>query len=228
MSLLDFGLHSRFGRLQILIYHRVLEAFDPLRADEVTVERFNQHCQWLSRSFNVLPLPEAFHRMQEGTLPPRAVCITFDDGYLDNVTHALPILKAHHLSASFFIATGFLQNTNMFNDLIIESIRQYNGVLQLDLKSFDCSILPGKLEAIKCLIQSIKPMNPAYRLLALKEWLPKISELPPLMMSDIGVKELAYAGMHIGAHTVNHPILAHSTDEEAFQEIEGSKNHLEN
>lgn len=227
MNLLDLGFQARFGRLQILIYHRVLEDFDPLRADEVTIKRFRKHCQWLSSSFNVLPLPEAFHRLQEGTLPPRATCITFDDGYQDNVTHALPILKSFRLNATFFIATGFLNQTNMFNDVIIETLRPFDGTLHLKTGTYDCSNLTGKLQAIRHLIQSIKPLSPTERALALADEL-QSTKLAPLMMTDIGVKKLASAGMHIGAHTINHPILAKLTEGEALSEIEGSKTYLEN
>ncbi len=42
---------------------------------------------------NVLPLEHAVARLAQGALPPRALCITFDDGYADNYEVALPLLK---------------------------------------------------------------------------------------------------------------------------------------
>jgi hypothetical protein len=112
------------ARLSILIYHRVLPETDPLFPDEATVETFDTQLALLKAVFNVLPLPEAVARLKAGTLPSRAACITFDDGYADNVTYALPILQEYGLHATFFIATAYLNGGRMFNDTVIESIRR--------------------------------------------------------------------------------------------------------
>ena len=63
---------------------------------------------WVRDWFNVLPLSEAASRLAQGTLPARALSITFDDGYADNREIAAPILQRLGLSATFFIATSFL------------------------------------------------------------------------------------------------------------------------
>ncbi|MCK7493591.1 MAG: polysaccharide deacetylase family protein [Comamonadaceae bacterium] len=57
-------------------------------------------------------------RLGEGTLPARALAITFDDGYADNHDVALPILRRHGLNATFFVATGFLDGGIMWNDVL--------------------------------------------------------------------------------------------------------------
>jgi hypothetical protein len=112
------------AKLSILIYHRVLPVPDPLFPTETTVESFDAQLGLLKSLFNVLPLPEAVARLKAGTLPARAASITFDDGYADNFTRALPILQKHGLHATFFIATAYLDGGRMFNDTVIESIRQ--------------------------------------------------------------------------------------------------------
>ena len=96
------------ARLSILIFHRVLSARDPLVPEEIDAPRFDQICRWLKASFNVLPLDAAVASLKAGTLPQRAACITFDDGYADNFRVAMPILQQQGLTATFFIATGFL------------------------------------------------------------------------------------------------------------------------
>jgi peptidoglycan/xylan/chitin deacetylase (PgdA/CDA1 family) len=112
------------ARLSILIFHRVLPKADPLFPDEVDAERFDHICAWVRQWFNVLPLPDAARRLREGSLPPRALAITFDDGYADNFDVALPILQRHGLVASFFVATGFIDGGRMWNDTLIESVRR--------------------------------------------------------------------------------------------------------
>ena len=111
------------ARLQVLIFHRVLPVPDPLFPDEVDARRFDELCGWLKGWFNMLSLDDAVARIKTGTLPTRAACITFDDGYADNYQVALPILRRHGLTATFFVATGFLDGGRMWNDTVIESVR---------------------------------------------------------------------------------------------------------
>jgi len=46
---------------------------------------------------------------QLGSEPPKTVAVTFDDGWLNNFTHAFPILQAHAVPATFFCTTDHLQ-----------------------------------------------------------------------------------------------------------------------
>ena len=115
------GLNSR---LSILMYHRVLAQPDPLFPGEGNTETFNQEMSWLAACFRIMPLHEAVQKLHQDKLPPRAACITFDDGYADNAEIALPILQKHGIFATFFISTGFLDGGRMWNDTIIELVRQ--------------------------------------------------------------------------------------------------------
>ena len=110
--------------LNILLYHRVLDKPDPLSPYELHIQRFNKQMKWVNRFFNVLDLAEAVEKLQSNSLPPRALCITFDDGYKDNHKNALPILEKYGLTATFFIATGFLNNGIMWNETDIERLRR--------------------------------------------------------------------------------------------------------
>ena len=110
------------ARLSILIFHRVLPGPDPLQPDVPEAQRFEQILRWVARWFQVLPLDEAVARLAARTLPARAVAITFDDGYADNATVALPVLKRVGFPATFFIATSFLDGGRMWNDTVIESV----------------------------------------------------------------------------------------------------------
>jgi len=80
-------------RLSVLVYHRVLDNKDVFRRDMPTVEEFDEQMLWVSRFFNVCSLTEAVDGLKKNTLPKRALVITFDDGYKDNVTSALPVFE---------------------------------------------------------------------------------------------------------------------------------------
>lgn len=230
------GLMSPAGekaRLSVLIFHRVLSEPDPLFPGEMHASRFHEVCAWLKSWFNVLPLDEAVLHLKAGTLPTRAACITFDDGYADNHQVAMPILQRHGLTATFFIATGFLNGGRMWNDTVIEAIRG-SKVSTLDLSSMRLGCYPLKSVeerrvAIAALINQIKYLSVEERI-NITEQVANVAgmKLPDnLMMTSHEVKAMRFAGMQVGAHTVSHPILARLTDEQARKEIRDSKIFLE-
>lgn len=224
------------GRLSTLIFHRVLPAPDPLFPAEIDAQRFESVCAWIRKWCNVLPLDEAVARLRSQSLPERACAITFDDGYADNYHVARPILQRHGLSATFFIATGFLDGGRMWNDTIIESVRS-SPLPALDL----CALLgPGfeavpiasveeKRAAIDSLIGRIKYLPVTERAALVEQIKVQARAEPPvnLMMTSTEVIQMRRAGMQIGAHTVSHPILARMDAGAARTEIAQSKRFLE-
>ena len=221
------------ARLSVLMFHRVTPQPDPIFPDEMHAERFDALCAGLKRWFNVLPLDEAARRLGDGTLPSRALCITFDDGYADNREVALPILQRHGLAAVFFITTGYLDGGRMWNDSLIETVRACR-LPELDLEPLGLGrhalgSFEQKRQAAQALIRQVK-YQPVARRLELCEQIAERAgvELPTdLMMSSAQVVELHRAGMQIGAHTLSHPILAKLDESEARAEILGSKQQLE-
>ena len=224
------------GRLSVLILHRVRPAIDPLFPDEVHADRFDRLCAWISGWFNVLPLDQAVERLRGGTLPARALAITFDDGYADNHDTALPILQRHGLCATVFIATGFIGGGRMWNDTVIESVRRsplpvldLQGTLAAALGCLALGSMAQRRTAIAQIIGDIKYLPAAER----DAWVQAVAErssaaLPDnLMMSAPQIQALHRAGMQIGAHTVSHPILARLPRAAAEREIADSKQALE-
>lgn len=221
------------GRLCIFIFHRVLPQPDPLFPDEPCVRRFDEMMGWLAGWFNVLPLDEAVERLHRGLLPARAAAITFDDGYADNLLHATPILIKHNLTATFFIATGFLDGGVMWNDIIIESIRTARNP-EIDLGWLGLGVLSiasidEKRSAIEQVLRGIKHRPCAERDEAVESIrLICAGNVPrDLMLATTQLQELREGGMSIGAHTVSHPILARHPDAAARQEIADSRDFLE-
>lgn len=226
-------------KLSILIFHRVLERPDPLFPGEVDARQFDQICAWVTQWFHVMPLADAIQALYAQALPSRALAITFDDGYADNATVAVPILARHGLHATFFIATGFLDGGCMWNDGIIEAVRR-TALPALPLAGLDLGegagthALPldsvaARQAAIRHLIGHAKYLPHDARLAASAAVLQRAEVVPPtdLMMSSAQVSAMAQAGMALGGHTVTHPILKGMPAARARDEIEQGRRTLE-
>lgn len=221
------------GRLCILIYHRALAAHDPILHDEIDAATLECHMAFLAAEFNVLPLGEACTHLARGSLPPRAACITFDDGYADNEQVALPMLKRHGLQATFFVSTAYSDGGIMFNDAVIEAVRVAPAGLH-DLSRFGVgtrylSDSASRRAAIDALLRKLKYLPVAERAARAGQVAEALGATLPrnLMMRPAQIRRLHDEGMEIGAHTVNHPLLAMVGMEEAREEITGSKRRLE-
>lgn len=226
------SLGSLRSRLSILIYHRVLAEPDALFPDEIDARRFEQQLGFLKANFNIIPLREAVEGLRNDSLPPRAACLTFDDGYADNADIALPLLQKHGVPATVFVATGFLGGGRMWNDTIIELIRNAPAAIDLSAAGygvFALDTVAQRRDAIAALLGKLKYVPMEQRRLQVEA----IAALVPvslprdLMMSVAQVRQLHQAGIEIGAHTVNHPIIARLPAAAARQEIADGKAALE-
>src|SRR5690349_3586681 len=221
------------ARLTVLIYHRVLRAKDPLLPFEPDAREFDQRMRWIRNWFNVLPVPDAVQRLRQRSLPSRALCVTFDDGYADNLDIALPILRRHGVSATFFIATGFLDGGRMFNDTVIEAVRRTPAdVLNLqdiDLGKHSLTSLGDRRNAINAILPKLKRLEPAEREARVNAIAKRSGVHLPndLMSTSERLRDLSRHGGIIGAHTQNHAILSAVDSVTAKREIETGRADLE-
>jgi peptidoglycan/xylan/chitin deacetylase (PgdA/CDA1 family) len=218
--------------LLVLIYHRVLPRADPLLRDEPDAAAFAGQMDLIRQNFNILPLSAAVERLARRDLPTRAVCITFDDGYANNCEVALPILSERGIPATVFVAPGFLSGGRMFNDTVIEAIRRAPAELDLTDINLGRHLLTddeSRTTAISHILPVLKYLPPRERLERAATIAERVgAELPSdLMMTAEQVRRLHRAGIEIGAHTVNHPILAKLDDATALLEIGASKHKLQ-
>ena len=99
-------------RIVVLLYHRVS---DEMR-DSLTVgiEQFDTQMAWLRRHHRVASIADIVRgNVPRDTARP-VVAVTFDDGYLDNYEHAVPILLRHQVPAAFFVSTGMIGTNKGF------------------------------------------------------------------------------------------------------------------
>jgi peptidoglycan/xylan/chitin deacetylase (PgdA/CDA1 family) len=218
--------------LLVLIYHRVLATPDPLLRTEPSAAEFAAQMDLVKSLCHVLPLSEAVERLLSGTLPPRSLCITFDDGYANNRIVAAPILAQRRLPATVFVATGFIGGGRMWNDTIIESVRRAGTELDLRRLGLGCYTLSddvSKCRAIDETLRALRYKGFDERSAAVAAIAERIGHALPddLMMTEQHIKELASFGIEVGAHTIGHPILAQIDGEKAWHEVAGSKAALE-
>jgi peptidoglycan/xylan/chitin deacetylase (PgdA/CDA1 family) len=98
----------------VLMYHRVAEPESDVWELAVSPERFEQHLQLLKKMGNVVPLQQLARSINSYHLPQNCISITFDDGYIDNFEIAKPLLEKYKIPATFFIASGKIENESEF------------------------------------------------------------------------------------------------------------------
>lgn len=220
--------------LSILIYHQVLEQPDPFRAGDPDAKTFDWHMRLISRYFTPLSLPEALSLQQQGSLPANAVCVTFDDGYVNNLTVAEPILAKYNVPATVFVATAFSAGNNMWNDRILDLFSQTQHKAKLDLRDVNLGLVtPDSTEQRRHLagkvLMTLKYQPVEQRLENVQKLIDANGGITeePRMMSPEQIVTLRKKGVNIGAHTHNHPILKGMANEDVRDEINTSQSLLE-
>lgn len=224
-----------FGK-QIIIYHGVTNnAITDINARFISTQLFEQQIAYFKKHFNVVTLEDYFN----GTTHPDklTLAITFDDGYLNNLIEALPILEKHKIPATFFITTVQQFNANilwadaldLFRYTTIKNTFEFNGIIyQKSKKEFTSK--HGSLKQLlkqsdwklkKQLIELVLKSNSFINNESLKPYHQLLSEKDIITLSKSHYAE-------IGSHALYHNCLTQITLNEAKNELVTSKTYLEN
>lgn len=113
------------GAVPVLVYHSIAsEAAPAFRRWTVAPDRFACHMNHLaSEGYQPLTVTEYARRLAASDVPSRPVVITFDDGYADFRSHALPLLRNYGLKATLFVTTGYIGGTSQWLRRVGESSR---------------------------------------------------------------------------------------------------------
>jgi peptidoglycan/xylan/chitin deacetylase (PgdA/CDA1 family) len=158
-----FALARRFTRrsLRILCYHGLSlddeEQFQPKLF--MRIDTFRSRMRYLAENgYPVLPLREALDRLNDGTLPDRAVVITFDDGWRGIGTLAVPVLEQHRFPATIYVTTRDVVDEAPVFNVAIRYLLWKSRVRVLDLGSsglggdeYDLSSPAGRNRALEYL-----------------------------------------------------------------------------
>jgi len=224
------------SRLLVLGWHNIdptggFPGTTPERARRV----FSQQVWLLTRFTNVVPLRSALTDLAEGRpLPPRAVALTFDDGYLDNATFAAPMLNAAGLPATFFLVPGFLSGSapvwweelgRAFADATAAEVRWGD-------RRHDTSSPDARRSAFYQLGLELKEIDSSDRAAAVAELRSRLAPAPApaqsrLFMDWDEAGRLTELGHDIGSHTCSHPIMSQETSATQARELIESRRDLE-
>lgn len=238
-------LAARRGAGLILFYHRIAAPpSDPWRI-AVSSASFDRQLRMLNDEFQVLPLAELVLAARRGRIPPRAVAISFDDGYFDNLDRALPLLEAHRVPATFYIATGYVDRHGPFWWDELQQLLSGPGERpeRLDLTLGGTRIAAGTgtaAEREQALLETVHPVlrhSPAETgarwLELIREWAGPAAaaevataDLGRPMSSEELARLAASELVELGAHTANHPSLLTLSADEQRSEVELSRDFL--
>jgi len=104
------------SKVPVIMYHSIGDKGDG--ESVVSKQKFNQQMSTIKNAgFNTVTINDLVNYVEKGIeLPKNPICITFDDGYLDNYTNAYPILKQHNMKATIFVIGSLVGNNGRYKN----------------------------------------------------------------------------------------------------------------
>ncbi|MFA6715796.1 MAG: polysaccharide deacetylase family protein [Victivallaceae bacterium] len=211
----------------VLLYHRVCEIKNDYQQLAVSPENFDAQIDFLNRNYPVLRFEDDW-----GKAKKTSFCITFDDGYADNLHNALPVLNKYSVPATFFIASGNIQSGGEF---WWDQIEQILSKTKIKFDKLNLSIPPTvpKEEAVVQIQLALKSFSVQERRKFIGQLVKQAqvelntrTQYRPLTIEEL--KQLSENELvTIGSHTVNHPRLAELPQSDQEYEINTGKAELE-
>lgn len=123
------------GGALILGYHRVAEVTRDEYEVCVTPKHFAEQMEALNKVAQPISLGELVQCLKAGSVPPKAVAVTFDDGYADNLYEAKPILERYAIPATIFVCTGYAGKEFWWDELdrLVMSSQAELGAFRLEV-----------------------------------------------------------------------------------------------
>ena len=216
--------NSRRPLLLTIVYHRVCPSMDSYEYMGVPADVFESHMRFIKDNFEVVTMTDGLSLLSDKGRRGVYVSINLDDGYMDNYTHAFPIIKKYGLSATIFLTTDLIGKDHLFWwDEVFQIIRRYGknrtGDILKDaykanrINSFLMdkkeSEIRNHVDRLKDRYQISKDMTP-HRMLGWKE-----------------INEMAGSGLDFGSHTKTHRNLCLMGDNEMQKELMDSRLELQ-
>jgi peptidoglycan/xylan/chitin deacetylase (PgdA/CDA1 family) len=248
-------LPGRRPRALVLVYHRVGErGLDPWHLT-IDPEIFAGQMETLARDWSPLSLAELVEGFGRRQLPERAVAVTFDDGYADNLEVAAPILLEHGIPATLFVATDLVDagGPPWWDELasLLLGPAELPPTLTLSSGGDRWRIPPvpagerrpaanapppweadpgTRLRAFYDVWLALRALDAPTREAALDEiaeWAGAPRPSGRVLLTWEQLRELAaLPGFELGAHTLTHPALPSCSAEDARAEIAGGADRL--
>jgi peptidoglycan/xylan/chitin deacetylase (PgdA/CDA1 family) len=198
----------------VLGYHRVGDGPDPFGLT-VSARHFEAHLEVLTRRAHPMRLPDAVDAALDGGAPPRAVALTFDDGYADMLETVLPLLEQARVPATVFVTTGCPGRQFWWDELAAIA---------------DEDSTPATLRSRAAGLQNLEPSERERVMQGLRGRAGERagSGRAPRALTTGELRQVAMSRyVEIGAHTVSHPVLPRLAPVEQRREVQQSRADLE-
>lgn len=222
--------------IKVLLYHRVTNIENDYNLLAVSPENFDKQMEYLKNHYQIIRLEDDWSKIVEPS-----ICVTFDDGYEDSYTEALPILEKWKIPASFFITTGNISSSREFwHDDIIRMIltgEYYPESFELKHDIYGQSWPTETLSDRNKLYQVMRYLFQRSTKEERADWRSQLLRWSGMKgegranrrsMTEEQCRLLSSSPyITIGAHTVNHIALSKQSREIQYREILDSKLYLE-
>jgi CelD/BcsL family acetyltransferase involved in cellulose biosynthesis/peptidoglycan/xylan/chitin deacetylase (PgdA/CDA1 family) len=219
---------------RILYYHRVNDENDPF-FPSTPLSVFESQIRFVAKHYKVVTLQELIEHLHDGT-PETCVTVTFDDGYQDNYSNALPILERYGVNATVFLTTGSLDSREPLWFEVLAGALKHTACESLDLeldvpRRFWLRSVGERLQANDGIFALLRRMSDTDRQSALQRILRELDapcdERRDKMLNWGQVREMRRRGIEFGGHTVTHPFVSKLTPDGARWEIGECKRRIE-
>lgn len=232
------------GRVAILCYHGVVSrdcSHTRFQYENtVSVAEFESHLRFIRHHFKLVSGADVLAALHGSRpLPPRALLVTFDDGYKNNLTLAAPLLRKYDVPAIFHVSTGHIDTNYLLWPRevvtlisgwplpVIETPHDRSRTVPVPAQGDQRRELAQRLkEECKKLSAGMKDDYLEYLRRSSTAGEPTDRELTDFMDWD-EVQRLHAMGFEIGSHTVHHPILSRCDPERLKSELHNSKQRIE-
>ncbi|HMM26692.1 MAG TPA: polysaccharide deacetylase family protein [Aggregatilineaceae bacterium] len=228
---------ARPDQLAVLTYHRVdwPDARPTLSPAQLsaTPAAFEQQMAHLAQRCHVVSIDDVLANARDGRpLPPRAVLVTFDDGYLDFAEHAWPVLRELGLPVTLFVPTAYPDHPErgFWWDRLYNALRSSTASHEIatpigPLPAGEGSVHRGTFKQLRNYVKSL-PHDEAIA------WVDQfcaalgVEPAPNPVLGWDALRQLAGEGVTLGAHTRTHPLVNRVTVDQARFEATASRDDL--
>lgn len=194
-----------------------------------TPEVFEEQMAFLARHRRPISLTQLLAELDRGETPPAGtVVVTFDDGYLDNLTVAAPILARYGIPATWYLPTGLIaRGENPWIDRLYTAFEtRTQNRLSLDLGSWDLADATQRSTAFQGLTEALIPATYGERerlMTRVIDRLQPVATPPRLILSwdEIRAALREFPNLEMGLHGTDHVDLSHSSPGVVRSQIEG-------
>jgi peptidoglycan/xylan/chitin deacetylase (PgdA/CDA1 family) len=206
------------GRAVILMFHEIQKDCRSELMTGTSVDLFEYSLKWLRQEgWEIVSLEACLERLATDPQPRRYAVVTFDDGYRDNVSTALPILERNNAPFTIYVPTGAVTRTLQSWWLGLRELFRSRDTVTIDAMGirFCCPEFDNKVSALS----------------KVTEWIHEDYHRVAMLASTFSSADLSLARhplASIGGHTASHAALAGLDVLSARAEMADNRNYLEN